>query len=119
MPYKDPAQQREYQRRWTARRRAQYVDGQTCVSCPTTTGLQLHHRDPAQKVSHRIWTWSHTRIQEELAKCEWVCEECHIERHGGRAEHGSIRRYDAYKCRCSECRAVKAEARLREPRVRK
>jgi 5-methylcytosine-specific restriction endonuclease McrA len=41
MPYKDPEVKREYQRRWVAQRRADYLSDKTCVHCGTRDDLIL------------------------------------------------------------------------------
>ena len=77
MSYKDPEKQREYMRRWIADRRAVWFEGKICDECGSAENLQLDHRDPKQKVSHRIWSWSDTRREAELAKCRPLCVSCH------------------------------------------
>lgn len=112
MGYKDPAQQREYQREWVAARRARYTRGHVCVDCGSTDRLELDHRDPSEKVSHRIWSWTATRLEAEIAKCDWRCAACHQARHAEeRARHG-IGGYQR-GCRCDVCRDAKSIANLR------
>jgi 5-methylcytosine-specific restriction endonuclease McrA len=82
MPYKDWAKQREYQRQYRERRRAEVFKDQRCARCGATENLELHHIDPAEKLDHRIWFWSWQRIQNELAKCEILCRNCHGLAHG-------------------------------------
>jgi len=77
MPYADPAVQREYQRQWAARRRAEYFIDKSCVVCGSTDRLELDHVDPAMKVSHSIWSWSKGRRDAELAKCQILCKTHH------------------------------------------
>lgn len=109
MPYKDPAQKRAYQRRWMADRRSQYAAGQTCAGCGNTQNLHLHHREESRKVSHRIWSWSKSRLEKELDKCTWLCATCHMRHHKAKPNaHGTVNMYKRYKCRCGECRAAKA-----------
>lgn len=66
----------------------------------------MHHRDPADKVSHRIWTWTAARRDAELAKCEPICKGCHVAIHAllHRKPHGM----GGYRrgCRCDVCRAA-------------
>src|SRR5207253_4123712 len=55
---------------------------QTCalpiLRCDSfSSDLQFHHRTPAEKLSHRIWSWSEARIRAELAKCVLLCAVCH------------------------------------------
>lgn len=76
MPYKDPDQQRRYQRRWMRQRRSEYFDDKRCSRCGGTAGLQLRYRDMAAKVSHRLWSWSAERRAAELAKCDVICKRC-------------------------------------------
>jgi 5-methylcytosine-specific restriction endonuclease McrA len=69
---------REYQRNWIAERRAAFFNGKVCVRCGSTEDLQLDHIDPAQKVTHNIWSWSQARRDAEIAKCQVLCKACHI-----------------------------------------
>ncbi len=115
MPYKDREQQREYQRIWVQKRREMFFSGETCKECGADEGLHIHHRDPSKKASHRIWSWSEARIVEELNKCDFLCEECHIEHHAremryteDQIQHGTTSTYAYRKCRCDECRSAKA-----------
>lgn len=85
MPYKDPATQREYQRQWMAARRAKWFEGKVCIDCNGTGDLELDHRNPAEKVSHRIWSWTWARIEAEAAKCDVRCRDCHLKK---TIEHG-------------------------------
>jgi hypothetical protein len=70
MPYKDWAKQREYQRQYKRRQRAEVFKDQRCARCGATENLELHHINPEEKEDHRIWSWSRERIHKELAKCE-------------------------------------------------
>jgi 5-methylcytosine-specific restriction endonuclease McrA len=103
-----PAQQKEYQRKWCAKNRAEYMAGKSCVVCGTTQNLEVDHIDPSQKVTHRIWSWSAKRRAEELAKCQILCTEHHKEKTRADRpvpEHGTVSRYSGVsKCRCAECR---------------
>lgn len=115
MPFKDKDAQLEYQRQWMARRRAEYFKGKTCVSCGSDKDLELDHIDPEQKVSHKIWSWSATRRIAELAKCQVLCQECHMEKtdtqrpnkpvpHGGGVAGRG-------RCKCQPCVDKRAEYR--------
>ena len=77
MPCATKELQREYQRKWMARRRAEYFADKHCLKCDRTDNLEIHHRDPSQKISHRIWSWSKKRREEELKKCDVLCADCH------------------------------------------
>lgn len=78
MPYKDRETQRAYQREWRAQRRAEYFKDKCCVLCYSTDRLELDHIDPEHKISHRIWSWSSQRREEELLKCRVLCFQCHL-----------------------------------------
>lgn len=104
MPYKDKAQQAEYQRRWKAERRARYTADQVCRECGSAENINWHHRDPSTKVSHRIWSWSIERLEAELAKCIPLCNVCHTRLHCAQhIVHGTATGYSHYGCRCRRC----------------
>lgn len=86
MPYKDHGVHKAYQKKWMADRRAEYFDGKKCVKCGTTEDLELHHRNPEDKTSHRIWSWTKEKREAELAKCDPMCNCCHKEHHRSRGE---------------------------------
>lgn len=77
MPYRDADKQREYQRRWKAERRARWFADKTCEWCQGSDQLELHHREPGEKVSHKLWSWSEQRRAAELEKCVVLCRPCH------------------------------------------
>ena len=113
MPYLDRCKQREYQRNWIATRRQAFFDGKECKECKSPHVLELHHIDPDQKVSHRIWSWSETRRNTEISKCEILCESCHMEKTIKYCKdralalpvlHGKASTYRHRACRCLECR---------------
>jgi 5-methylcytosine-specific restriction endonuclease McrA len=112
VPYKDPERQREYVRQWVAKRRRLYLADKACVQCGSTDRLEVDHRDPEQKVSHRIWSWSEKRREAELAKCQILCYDCHlkktVETRPIKADHGSYQMYHRWGCRCAICYAWKS-----------
>lgn len=112
MGYKDPDKQREYQRNWMALRRSEYMSKATCFMCGSEYGLELDHRVPGEKVSHRIWSWSRERIDREIAKCDWLCRECHqiktLLMDTNMAIHGTHSGYTS-GCRCEGCKSGHAE----------
>jgi hypothetical protein len=102
-------------------RRLHYVQlhGGKCVKCGSVERLEFDHINPATKIEHRIWSWSKPRLEAELAKCQLLCQSCHIEK--TKAEfvytesmrpvrlpipHGTWAGYAHYKCRCHECRSA-------------
>lgn len=108
MPYKDPEVQRTYQKMWMRKRRQAYFEGKVCVNCQASDNLQLDHMDPALKVSHKIWSWTEQRRNIELAKCQPLCEPCHLEKtrydNNWGLRHGTPNGYTRYKCRCGLCK---------------
>jgi hypothetical protein len=99
------------------RRREQWVsENGPCIKCSSSHDLHVHHRDPTQKVSHRIWSYRAAKRAAELAKCEVLCRACHSATHSllTRKAHG----IGGYRrgCRCDVCRAARSAqcARYRE-----
>lgn len=116
MPIRDADQRRAYQREWRRRRRDEWIAGRPCISCGGYERLEVHHRDPAQKVAHAVWSWRAERRDAELAKCIILCRPCHEDTHAVLRKIDAKRRnpcgtYAAYKrgCRCDECRGANAE----------
>lgn len=66
-----------YAREWVRRRRLDWFADKVCAHCGSKNNLELDHIDPADKVTHKIWSWSDARRSEELAKCQALCESCH------------------------------------------
>jgi len=82
IPYHSIPRRADYVRRWhrdaRRNRRAEYLADKCCIHCGAGSFLEIHHRDPNQKVDHRhIWHWSQKRREEELAKCDVLCDACH------------------------------------------
>lgn len=103
---------RQYQNEWMRKRRQAYFSDKSCVVCGSTDRLELDHRDPKQKLTHAIWSWSSERREAELTKCQPLCHECHktktLEVDRYRAPHGSPSRFRA-GCRCESCRSANNE----------
>lgn len=119
MGYKDPTAQREYQRLWMRRRRNKFFAGKVCVQCGATDRLELDHIDPAEKSTHNIWSWSAKRRATELAKCQVLCSDCHLEKtleQRPKAQHGGLGMYKR-GCRCDAC-VERNRARVRLQRAR-
>lgn len=85
MPYKDPVRRREYKKLWLRKRRQMYLGSSMCAHCGAREHLQLHHLDPAEKDTHRIFGWAHERILTELSKCIILCQDCHTAVHAEEA----------------------------------
>lgn len=111
---------REYACLWIANRRKAFFSDKTCKTCGASDKLELHHRDPALKVSHRIWSWSKLRRDVEISKCDVLCTVCHMEetkKKFTKLVHGAWNAYDK-GCRCLPCRVFRAR-KIREQRAKK
>jgi hypothetical protein len=106
----DVEARRAYYRQWMARRReAWFRENGPCRRCGTWERLELDHIDRTTKISHAVWSWSDERRNAELAKCQPLCHDCHIQKglEAGdivRTQHGSEQMYSFYDCRCDLCR---------------
>ena len=111
MPYKDKNKQREYQAQWIQERRKTWIidQGGQCFHCGENRlhCLDVDHIDCHKKVSHKIWSWSKVRREEELSKCQVLCKNCHAEKtskdlNWGTYTHGN----SGYRlgCRCNICK---------------
>lgn len=110
MPYKDPEKQRQYQREWCAKRRAEYLRGKSCIICSSTENLEVDHIDPSSKISHNVWSWSEARREEELDKCQILCQVHHFEKTAAAViKHGTLSRYRD-GCDCDDCSEGAKEA---------
>jgi hypothetical protein len=114
MPYKDVAKQREYKRIWIAKRRTDWLSANgPCVDCGSWEKLEVDHENPTLKVTHRIWSWTRSRREVELAKCKIRCKACHKiktiaylkELYPEKITHGIVAGYLKHKCRCDKCRS--------------
>jgi hypothetical protein len=90
VPFSDPERKRGYDRQWVAARRAAWFSDKCCVRCNSVEKLRLDHVDAKTKVrsgDHAIWSWSFERREAELAKCQVLCEPCHIIKTAENKEH--------------------------------
>ena len=107
MGYLDKEKQNQYQNKWLKTRRLSWIkDNGPCQDCGSEENLTVHHEDPTQKESHRVWSWTKERRDKELAKCVVLCRTCHKERHFP-FNHGS-RGYSA-GCKCIICKKAHSE----------
>lgn len=96
--------------------------------CGSTTDLQFDHINPATKL-HNLTTMfsksSQTQIDEELAKCQLLCKECHEAKSraeqmgrpawnkGSRQDHGSYFGVYTLKCTCPDCATYLTDRKAR------
>ena len=107
MPYADKKAQREFQRNWLHKRRSTWlVTNGPCVKCGSTRDLEVDHVDPSQKLDHKVWSWSESRRDTELAKCQVLCRKCHLKKTVSvyTPKHGTRNMYLKHGCRCVRCR---------------
>jgi hypothetical protein len=99
---------RRHNREWIAKRRAEFFADKICTDCGATKQLELDRHDSAERVNHRIWSWSTARREVELANHEIRCASCRRKRLAARqTRHGTRGRYEK-GCRCDACRAAKS-----------
>jgi len=115
MPYKDKNKQREYQRLYAANRRKEWLEKNgPCAKCGSWDDLEVDHKNPNDKISHNVWSWSEDRRNEELAKCWVLCYNCHlyktIKERETNPEHGTLAKYKHRKnsCKCEKCKEANA-----------
>lgn len=118
-------QRREYERNRYRERRGDFFRDKLCVRCGSTENLHLDHIDPNDKATHRIWHWSQERRDVELAKCQVLCQQCHM-RKSVEVDWPMLRGYDrtshglaGYRrgCKCAVCRAGERD-RMRRHRAK-
>src|ERR1035437_4621078 len=124
MPYKNKEVQRAYCNAWIKKRRRLWILANgPCVDCGLWFGLEVHHRDPLQKIDHKVWSWSEARRTKELAKCEVKCQNCHVEWHRKYVitplVHGTLSGYKTHSCHCNLCRKANADWKRRYTKARK
>ncbi len=117
VPFSSREKRNEYTREWKSRRRKSFFDNKECCVCGSTENLELHHRDPSKKISHRIWSWGDERRLAEIDKCDILCKSCHGNHHHRELRgkervplvHGTAQGYWHKKCRCNLCTSAVIE----------
>ena len=97
-----------------ARRLKWIADNGPCVKCGTWNNLEVDHIDPSTKEYkiNKLWQRSQEIRDYELAKCQALCNTCHIQKStleqksANPVNHGSYKSYRKYKCRCEICVAA-------------
>lgn len=83
MPYKNAAEQREFQRKWVAKRRADHFKGKKCKKCGkpiSSKTADLDHIKPhgnTEKIDHRLWSLKDSKRKKKLAGMQTLCKACH------------------------------------------
>jgi hypothetical protein len=78
MLYKGKQQHAEYQKARQKRlRKAWLAKEGPCICCTSWDNLEVDHIKSKQKVDHHVWLWSTSRREEELKKCQVLCNTCH------------------------------------------
>lgn len=95
----------------------EYLGGK-CVNCGSISHLEFDHKDRMTKITNigRLWTASKKKFEEEVKKCQLLCQECHLEKslkekvfyNGEKTGHGKVWMYIKYKCRCDLCKTAKS-----------
>ncbi len=105
---------RAYQRDWFNERRLAWIkENGPCAECGGTEKLQVDHIDPKTKTCNPKALWSRRKSvrDAELAKCQVLCEACHINKTRdekiAKRKHGTHAMYRRGKCRCDLCVAWK------------
>lgn len=120
-------EKREYQRNWMRARRNEWIDENgPCVSCGSWLFLEVDHIDPSTKLLNpsKLWSMSDSNPKkiEELAKCQVLCADCHLEKSILESirepVHGDYKTGYGRGCRCDDCTATVAPF-WREYRARK
>ena len=83
MPYKNPDEQREFQRKWIQKRRKKHMDGKKCASCGkpvSSKTADLDHKKPhhnTEKIDHRLWSLKDSKRKKKLSGMQILCKACH------------------------------------------
>lgn len=114
---------RGYRYGYMAGRRSTWLEQNgPCRHCGSWERLEVDHVDPAQKVTHRVWSLTREVREAELAKCQVLCFRCHRAKHAAETRkplvHGTINAYRKHRCRCEKCRAVNTMAEAARRRLR-
>lgn len=118
MPRVKTAQNRAYRLAWNKRQRKRWRDewfaaNGPCRHCGSWHRLEVDHINPADKTTRRqVWMLSKIRREAELAKCQPLCHECHLQK-----TSAQLRTYPPcgtrssyyHGCRCAECRKARSD----------
>lgn len=101
----------QIKKRRDSRRQEWIANNGPCAYCGTWEKLEIDHIDPSTKEYeiNRIWTRNEIIRNTELAKCQALCNTCHInkstleQKANKPVSHGSWNSYVRDKCRCDTC----------------
>lgn len=102
-------------RYYRLRARAFELLGGVCVVCGTTERLETDHIDRSTKsfdVSTMMLRLPWSDIEAELAKCQLLCHQHHLDKttsENTTRAHGTITMYQHGHCRCDPCRAAQRD----------
>ena len=72
---------REYSRNYYHQKRSELIErlGGRCSRCSKTHNLEFDHKDPREKSFDigKLLNYSKQRIEQELTKCQLLCDDCH------------------------------------------
>jgi 5-methylcytosine-specific restriction endonuclease McrA len=81
MPYKDHSKQKEFQRKWVAKRRSDHFKGKKCANCGkpiTAKTAELDHKTAKMnRTGHKIWSREKKDRDKEIKKTQILCTACH------------------------------------------
>jgi 5-methylcytosine-specific restriction endonuclease McrA len=81
MPYKDDDKQRDFQKKWVAKRRSDHFKGKKCASCGkaiTAKTAELDHKKAKMnRTGHKIWSREKKDRDKEIKKTQILCTACH------------------------------------------
>lgn len=108
MSFKDKDKQREYQRNWAAKRKAQYLIGKIC-ECGKPATEVFEARSDGKKFS---WTYSAIQITLKLKDAKLLCEVCYRKTNSDRRSYdstvhghavGKTRTYNSWEAMKNRC----------------
>lgn len=79
----DKEKQSEYQLNWMNSRRDEWInENGPCAECKSSEDLEVDHIDPETKTWEPAQIWSRKKEDrdKELAKCQVLCHDCHLEK---------------------------------------
>ena len=82
-PYKNPEEQKKFQRIWIAKRRKKHMDGKKCAKCGkpvSSKTADLDHKKPhgnTEKIDHRLWSLKDSKRKAKLKGMQVLCKACH------------------------------------------